>query len=120
MEMINRRVPNIIIPLDKKSEELLFRNEDSMSGLYYTLPICREDLDLLQKEDFFEKINTKFNLNIDEYEEEYIEISKQKKILTYLENEYTSDDYICDFYRKKIILFINISLKLNKPIFIFL
>ena len=93
-------------------------------GLEYRskIELSISDVDIIWNEFsvFFEKINTKFNLNIDEYEEEYIEISKQKKILTYLENEYTNDNYICDFYRKKIILFINISLKLNKPIFIFL
>lgn len=111
--MLNRRIPNIIIPLDKESEEMLFRNIDDEKGLYYVLPISREDLGVLQEQDFFKQINDKYNLNIDEFEEEYLDIESQKKILNYLESEYVNDNSICQFYKKKLIMFIKLSLEMN-------
>lgn len=120
MEMINRRLPNIIIPLNIESEEMLFRNINDERGLYYVLPISREDLSTLQQQDFFEEINKRFNLNIDEYEEEYLNATIQKKVLIYLKYEYSSNDFMCEYYRNKLILFINLSLKMNRSIFFLL
>lgn len=120
MEMINKRIPSIIIPINEESEELLFRNINSDKGLYYILPISREDLDILQEYNFFEKINYKFNLNIDEYEEEIIELYRQEEIMNFLQTMDTSDCYICDFYREKISFFLSLSLSLRKTLFIYL
>lgn len=120
MKMINRRLPNIVIPLNKESEEMLFRNIDDRKGIYYTLPISREDLSVLQEQCFFEKLNDMFNLNIDEFEEEYLDKETQKKVLKYLEFVYMSDNYICQFYKDKLILFIKLSLEMKRGLFIFL
>eukprot|EP01132_Coremiostelium_polycephalum_P005044 gene5044-6276_t len=82
-------------------------------GYYLTLPISREDLGELSKEDFFETINDRFNLKIDEYEEEaLLDLDKVTHLLKWLKNA-TFKNNLCEFYAKKLAILLEKAITLN-------
>ena len=111
--MINTRLPNILVPLNKDALTAICSGGRGENEGYKTFPIGRDDLGELFVKEFFDEINSMFNLNIDEYEEEIIfEEEIIIKLNEYLINRLKSEkDVLSCFYIKKIIECIKESLK---------
>lgn len=81
--MINRRLPNIIVPKDEKSIQIismLLYNTNEYDAEYDILPIDKQDLKEFFKIGFFRDVNAALDLMISENEEdEIIGIEKLKK-----------------------------------------
>lgn len=113
--MINRRIPAIIVPLDNSSLSALYEQRDDQ-GDYFVLPISREDLSILFNSGFFDKINSQFDLSIDEYEEvELTDLRQISHLKAFLQGN-SFEDPLCNFYARKLTILVIKALKLKTAV----
>ena len=117
MTLINRRIPNVIVPIDENSWTI-FYNGNEINGRYIALPIQREDLKKIFETGFFNYLNTQFGILIDEYEED--EISGQVKLeeLRKIIIQYNMQiiNPILKFYFDKLLYLVDKAIKFNTVI----
>lgn len=117
--MINRRLPLVIVPLDSSSLDALYEQRDDQ-GNYFVLPMSREDLGILFREGFFDNINSKFGLLIDEYEEVGLTNFRIiRQLLAYLQ-ETNFQDPICRFYANKLSILLSKALQQKTSVLFYL
>lgn len=111
--MINTRLPNILIPINKEALNNICSGGRGDDENYIIFSIGRNDLEELFNNDFFKELNNTFNLNIDEYEEEIIidEEVLVNMFSFFKDRLELKENYINDFYTKKIYNCIEISLE---------
>jgi hypothetical protein len=85
--IINRRLSNVIVPMDAQSMDNLTVNSDD--GIYGYISLSREDVTRLIRSGLFDFLNKSLQLDIDEWEEE--DVTDQQKLL--LLHEKISDFY---------------------------
>ena len=66
--MLNRRLPNIIVPLTNEAFHLAFRDEFELSEEYEYLPIERKEVSIFSMDIISELILKTLNLEIDDFE----------------------------------------------------
>jgi len=118
--MLNRRLPNIIVPKDDDSLMALYENND-VEGDYIIFPIGRDDLDAIFKSGFFNKINEQVGVIIAPNEEADIteppEIGNLLSILT--EFKTNQEDPLLKYYFDCFDTLFNKAVELSTGVFFY-
>lgn len=117
MTLINRRVPNIVVPKDENSWTLLYEGQE-MNGEYIVLPIPREDINRIFGIQFFDFLNAEFNVLIDEFEEDEISGQERLKKLNGIIRNYKLKvvDPVLKFYFDKLLYMVNKAVEFDTVI----
>jgi hypothetical protein len=121
MTIINRRVPNVIVPLDDESADLLYRGQE-LAGRYIALPIGRSDLQLLlSRSGLIEQINNQLGTLIDEYEEGDVSGGEKLEVLQQVVLDYrmTASDPVVNFYCDSVLLLVGKAIEYKTGVHFF-
>lgn len=124
--MLNRNVPSVIVPLNSKGWGAIYDlREDDCD--YLVFPINEKHIAVLYRKKFFDLINERLAIWIDECEETVIDDPlKIEELIDYLSsvafrdcihtNGEQVDNDRADYYADKIILMAQKALRLKSPI----
>ena len=117
MTLINRGLPNFVVPKDDNSWMLIY-NGNEMDGSYIVFPIPKSDLRELFKVRLFDNLNAQFGILIDECEEEEISGIENLQELKSIINQYFEQDQlpIVKYYLEKMLYLVDKAIEYNTVI----
>lgn len=121
MTIINRRVPNVIVPLEDESTDLLYRDEEQ-EGHYIVLPIVRSDLQLLlNRSGLIEQINNQLGTLIDEHEEADVSEAENLVVLQRVVSDFqiTTSNPVVNFYCDRLLILVTKAIEYNTGVHFF-